>query len=77
MKYTVLFIRYLLITLLTIIMVFSFTAGIIFGIIGIFVPAVSRTPGFLIFIPVALVSTFVGFVTMDGINYLMDRWELQ
>lgn len=76
MKNTLTYLKYLVIVPLAILMVLSLLCGAIFVGVGIFASAQEMNAMFLIFIPVGLFLGLVGFVSMDCLKYLVDKWGL-
>lgn len=77
MKYTMLYIKYLVVVILLIIAVAGFVLGVLCAGLGIFGTAQECNPGFLVFIPVGVFCGFMGFVALDAFKYLMDKWGLK
>lgn len=77
MKYTKLYLKYLVVVILLIITVVFLAFGVLCLGLGIFGPAQELNPGFLVFIPVGLFCGFTGFVALDTFKYLMDKWGLK
>ena len=76
MKYTSLYLKYLVITIVALAAVVAFITGVFCLIIGLLGATLERNPGFLVFIPAGLFCGFIGFVALDCITYLMDRWKI-
>jgi hypothetical protein len=70
------YLRWIVIILLAIIMVFSLVAGVFFVMAGILGPAQEMNAMYLIFIPVGLFLGLTGFVSLDCFKALIDRWEM-
>lgn len=77
MKYTKLYLKYLVVVILLLITVVSLALGVLCVGLGIFGPAQELNLGFLIFIPVGLFCGFMGFVALDTFKHLMDKWGLK
>jgi hypothetical protein len=76
MTYTVKFLKYTLLGLLVVIMLASFiicAACALAGILGI---CLEGNVQYLLLIPVALFCAFMGFVAIDCINALADKWHI-
>jgi hypothetical protein len=76
MKYTKLYLKYLVVVILLLITVVFLALGVLCLGLGIFGPAQELNPGFLVFIPVGLFCGFAGFVAFDCFKLLIDKWEL-
>lgn len=74
MKYTKKFLKYTALGLLAIIMLASFIVGAVCVIAGIFGPIIDGNVQYLLLIPVALFSAFMGFVALDCACAFVDRW---
>jgi hypothetical protein len=77
MKYTTLYLKYLVVVILLLITVITLALGVLCLCLGIFGTAQECNPSFLVFIPVGLFCGFVGFTALDAFKYLMDKWRLQ
>lgn len=77
MKYTKLYLKYLVVVILLLITVVSLVLGVLCLGLGVFGPAQELNLGFLIFIPVGLFCGFMGFVALDTFKHLMDKWGLK
>lgn len=75
MKYTRLYLKYLVVVLLILLVIFSLTLGVTCIGLGIFCTIQECNPGFLVFIPVGVFCGFMGFVALDAFKYLMDKWR--
>ena len=76
MSYTLIYLRWIVIALLAILMVFSLVAGAIFVGVGILGPLQEMNAMYLIFIPVGLFLGLMGFVSLDCFKALIDRWGM-
>lgn len=77
MKYTTLYLKYLVVVILLLITVVTLALGALCLGLGIFGTALECNPGFLVFIPVGLFCGCGGFIALDAFKYLMDKWRLQ
>ena len=76
MKYTIKYLRYVLLALLGIIYTFGWAAavvGVITGLIGFLAEC---DPSYLILVVVGLFCGFMGFVAFDISNDLVNKWRL-
>lgn len=76
MSNTLTYLKYIVIVFLTILMVLSLLCGAVFVGVGIFAPAQEMNATYLIFIPSGLFFGLIGFVSMDCLKYLVDKWGL-
>ena len=76
MEYTKKFLKATALCLLVIIMLSSFVVGAACAFGGILVPILEGNVQCLLLIPVALFCAFVGFVIVDCINALLDKWDI-
>ena len=76
MKCTEKFLKYTVLTILGIIMLISFTMAIVCALTGILNAILECNAQYLLLIPVALFSAFMGFVVVDCANALLDKWKL-
>lgn len=76
MKNTLIYLKYLVIIPLAIIMVLSLLCGAVCVGLGVFAPAQEMNALYLILIPIGLFFGLIGFVSMDCLNYLVDKWGL-
>ena len=76
MKYTMLYLKYLVIVVLCIIMVIGFILGILCACLGIFGTAQECNLGYLVLLPAGIFFGFMGFVALDCLKHLVDVWEL-
>jgi len=77
MKYTMLYLKYLVVVILLLTTVVSLVLGVLCLGLGIFGPAQELNTSFLIFIPVGLFCGFMGFVALDTFKHLMNKWGLK
>ena len=77
MKYTTLYLKYLLVVVLLIITVVMLMLGVLCLGLGIFGTAQEGNTVYLVFLPIGLVSGFLGFVALDCFKYFMDKWRLK
>lgn len=77
MKCTKNFLKCTAIGLLISIMLASFVVGAACALVGILVPALEGNVQYLLLIPAALFCAFVGFVIVDCINALADKWQAE
>lgn len=77
MKYTMLYLKYLVVVILLLITVASLILGVLCAGLGIFGTAQECNPGYLVFIPVGVFCGFMGFVALDAFKYIMDKWGLK
>ena len=76
MSYTLIYLRWIVIALLAILMVFSWAAGAISVVAGIFGSLYEMNSVYLIFLPVGLFLGLMGFVSLDCFKALIDRWGM-
>ena len=76
MKNTLTYLKYLVIVPLAILMVLSLLCGAVFVGVGVFAPAQELNASYLILIPIGLFCGLVGFVSLDCLKYLVDKWGL-
>ena len=76
MKFTMLYLKYLVIVILLLSAVVGWLLGVLCAALGVLGAAQECNPGFLVFIPVGLFCGFVGFVAFDCFKSLIERWEL-
>lgn len=76
MKYTKLYLKYIVVILLLLIAVVGLLCGVIGLSLGTVVAIVERDAYCMIFIPIGLFSGFIGFVSLDIFKYLLKEWEL-
>lgn len=76
MSYTLMYLKWVVVILLAILMVFSLVAAAIFVGAGIFGAAQEMNATFLILIPAGIFLGLVGFVFMDCFKYLIDKWGM-
>lgn len=76
MKNTLTYLKYLVIVPLIILMVLGLLCGAVFVGVGVFISVQEMNAGYLIFIPCGLFFGLIGFVCMDCLNYLIDKWGL-
>lgn len=73
MKYTKKFLKATAFVLLFTIMLASFIAGATCALVGILGICLEGNAQYLLLIPVALLCIFIGVVTIDCINALLDK----
>ena len=76
MKCTEKFLKYTVLTILAIIMLISFTMAIVCALTGILNTILESNVQYLLLVPVALFSAFMGFVVVDCTKALSDKWKL-
>ena len=76
MKFTMLYLKYLVIVILLLIAVAGWSLGVLCVALGVLGAAQECNPGFLVFIPVGLFCGFAGFVAFDCFKSLIGKWEL-
>ena len=76
MNYTLMYLRWIVLILLTIIMLAGFIAGVFLVAVGILGSILEMNAMYLIFLPVGLFLGLIGFVSLDCFKALMDRWEM-
>lgn len=76
MEYTKKFLKYTLLGLLSVIMAAGFIVGVIFALIAILGTCLETVAYILLIIP-ALCSAFLGFVCLDGLKVLTDKWHIE
>ena len=76
MKYTVLFLKYTAVVLLVLIMVATFVVAGILALVSIVGTLMEKAAEYLLIIPIALLVAFLGFITLDCLQYLIDKWEI-
>ena len=76
MKYTNKFLKATAFILLFAIMLASFIAGAACTLIGILGICIEGNAQYLLLIPTALFCVFMGVVTIDCINALLDKWNI-
>lgn len=76
MKYTKLYLKYIVVILLLLIAVVGLFCGAIGLGLGTVVAIVERNAYYIIFIPIGLFSGFMGFVSLDTYKYLSKKLEL-
>ena len=77
MKYTMLYLKYLVVVLLLLLAVIGFVLGLLCAGLGIFGTAQECNISLLVFIPVGVFCGFLGFVALDAFKYLTDKWGLK
>ena len=75
MKYTLFYLKCLVMILLVIIMLFSCICGIVLIIAGLFSSLMNRDAYPLILIFPGLFCGFMCFVAVDCANYISDKWS--
>lgn len=76
MKYTIKYLRYVLLAVLGIIYVFGWAAGGVGVIIGLIGFMAKCDPSYLVLVVVGLFCGFMGFVAFDISNDLVNKWRL-
>lgn len=76
MSNTLTYLKYIVIVLLAILMVLGLLCGAVFVGVGIFASVQEVNAAYLILIPFGLFLGLIGFVSMDCLTYLIDKWEL-
>ena len=76
MSNTLTYLKYIVIVFLTIIMILGLLCGVILVGVGIFASVQEMNATYLIFIPSGLFFGLIGFVNMDCLKYLIDKWGL-
>ena len=76
MKYTIKYLRYVLLAVLGLIYVFGWVTGGVGVIIGLIGFLAECDPSYLILVIVGLFCGFMGFVALDISNDLVNRWRL-
>lgn len=76
MTNTLKYLKYVVIVFLTLLMILSLLCGAILVAVGILGPAQEMNATYLIFIPAGLFFGLIGFVSMDCLKYLLDKWGL-
>ena len=76
MKFTMLYLKYLVIVILLLIAVAGWLLGALCTGLGVFGAAVECNPGLLVFVPVGAFCGFMGFVAFDCFKSLIEKWEL-
>lgn len=76
MSYTLMYLRWIVVILLAILMVFSLVGGAIFVAAGIFGSLQEMNAMYLILLPVGLFLGLMGFVSLDCFKALIDRWGM-
>lgn len=72
MKYTILYLKYVFIILLSLTMVLFWCGMVLFTLGGLF----SGNPELLILVPIGLIMGLIGFVVFDFFRFLVDKWGL-
>jgi hypothetical protein len=75
MNYAWLYIKYVVVVLLMLVMLATFSIGCGAVLIGVLGFACTGKLSFLVLIPVGVLSGFIGFTALDGIIYITDRWK--
>lgn len=76
MRYTVKYLRYVLLGVIGIIMCIGWAVGGLSLIVGFVGSLAESEVGYLILVPVGLFCGFLGFTAFDIINHLVDKWRL-
>jgi hypothetical protein len=76
MKYTKKFFKYTVLSLLFIIMLLSFILAVAVGLAAILGLCFDTKVQYLVLIPVVLFLVFMGFVAIDCIEDLYDKWNI-
>ena len=76
MSNTLTYLKYLVIVPLAILMVLSLLCGAVFVGVGVFASVQEMNAAYLILIPSGLFLGLTGFVSMDCLKYLVDKWGL-
>lgn len=77
MKYTMLYLKYLVVVLLLLIAVIGLVLGALCAGLGIIGAVQDCNPGLLVAVPFGVFCGFIGFVALDAFKYLLDKWGLQ
>ena len=77
MKYTVLYLKYVLLILLAIIMIFSGICGFILVVVSVFATLSDKDASFLLLIIPGLLCGFICSITLDCVTYIVDNWRLK
>ena len=76
MKYTIKYIRFVLLAVLGIIYVFGWAIGAVGIIIGLIGFLAECNPSYLILVAAGIFGGFMGFVTFDISNDFINKWRL-
>lgn len=76
MKYTMLYLKYLVVVVLLLITAAGLVLGVLCACLGLFGAAQKCNPVLLVFVPVGAFSGFMGFVAFDCFKLLIKKWEL-
>ena len=77
MKYTMLYLKYVLLILLAIIMIFSGICGFILVAAGVFVALLDKDASFLLLIIPGVLCGLMCSIVLDCITYIVDNWRLK
>jgi hypothetical protein len=75
MKHTLLYLKVIILVLLFAIMLAGFACGILLTLTGFFTALYTHDVAPLLCVPVGLFSGFIGFTTLDIIEYINDNWS--
>lgn len=76
MKYTILFLKYIVVVSLVLIMLMAFVTAGILTLVGVVGALTEKIPRYLLIIPIALLIALLGFVAFDCLRFLMNKWEI-
>lgn len=76
MKFTKLYLKYLVVVILLLIAVVGWLLGVLCAGMGVLGAAQELDAGLLILLPVGVFCGFMGFVAFDCFKSLIDKWEL-
>ena len=76
MSNTLTYLKYIVIVLLAILMVLGLLCGAVFVGAGLFASLQEMNAAYLVLIPAGLFFGLIGFVSMDCLKYLVDKWGL-
>lgn len=74
MKYTVLFLKWLVLGVTGLAMVLGLTLAALLTLVSILGSAIQNDASLLSLLPVAIIMAFVGFVALDCTTNLVDKW---
>lgn len=75
MNYTLLYLKYVLVVLFVLVMLATFTTGAAAVLIGVLGTLLEFSIEYLVLIPIGVFLGFMGFISLDGVIYITDKWK--